>query len=431
MDMKTPKRPVCLIARREIQDHLQSQRFYICTAALAVLVGFSIFVMFQDYVLRMENYAVLQERARPRPGEVGLMAVVRPRALSIFAKGLEETLDRGYTAISFLGIEAHQRQTSVRSLFSLFPTPDLLHVIKVFLSLLAVVFSYNVVSGDRENGTLKLLLSSSASRAQILVGKILGVLSVVLVPFLAFFLAGLTVLYTSGRVALGAQDLQKVGLMLLATALYVFIFTCLGTLLSSLCRSPITSLVTLLFLWGGVVLVYPNLGNLLAEQLVEVPSASTQEAVRLSAFARNRFLAIHAHGSDSGGSLADFDAFYKNFLESQRLKLEELIRTSKKICEVSPAGTLTFILTDLASTGVGEQMRLARQLQAFEVENSAFLTDQISGQTGHSPTVFNFEPEGTETILQQGVLLDLGILALVGLLLLSASGVAFLKLDPR
>ena len=113
------------------------------------------------------------------------------------------------------------------------------------------------------------------------------------------------------------------------------------------------------------------------------------------------------------------------------MKLEELIRTSKKICEVSPAGTLTFILTDLASTGVGEQMRLARQLQAFEVENSAFLTDQISGQTGHSPTVFNFEPEGTETILQQGVLLDLGILALVGLLLLSASGVAFLKLDPR
>jgi ABC-type transport system involved in multi-copper enzyme maturation permease subunit len=429
--LEKPKRSIWLIARREIRDHLQSQRFYICTAALAVLVGFSIFVMFQDYVVRRENYAVLQERARPRPGEMGLMAVVRPRVLSVFAKGLEETLDRGYTVTNFLGIEAHQRQTSVRSLFSLFPTPDLLHVIKVFLSLLAVVFSYNAISGDRENGTLRLLLSSSASRAQILAGKILGVLAVVLVPFFAFFLVGLTVLYGSGRLALDSDAFEKIGLMMAATVLYVFIFTCLGTLLSSLCRSSTTSLVTLLFLWGGVVLVYPNLGNLVAEQFVDVPSASTQEAVRMSAFAKNRFLAIHSKDSGAGGSLADFDAFYEGFLEAQRLKLEELIRTSRRICEVSPAGTLTFILTDLASTGAEEQMRLARQLRTFQIENRDFLMDQLTGQRGHTPTVFNFEPEGTETILEQGVLADLGVLALIGLLLLSASGAAFLRLDPR
>ncbi len=429
--LEKPKRAIWLIARREIRDHLQSQRFYICTAALAVLVGFSIFVMFQDYVVRMQNYAVLQERARPRPGEMGLMAVVRPRVLSVFAKGLEETLDRGYTVTNFLGIEAHQRQTSVRSLFSLFPTPDLLHVIKVFLSLLAVVFSYNAISGDRENGTLRLLLSSSASRAQILAGKILGVLAVVVVPFFAFFLVGLTVLYGSGRLAFDIDAFEKIGLMIAATLLYVFIFTCLGTLLSSLCRSSTTSLVTLLFLWGGVVLVYPNLGNLVAEQFVDVPSASTQEAVRMSAFAKNRFRAIHSKGSDAGGSLADFDAFYEGFLEAQRLKLEELIRTSRRICEVSPAGTLTFILTDLASTGAEEQMRLARQLRTFQIENRDFLMDQLTGQTGHTPTVFSFEPEGTETFLEQGVLADLGVLALIGLLLLSASGAAFLRLDPR
>ncbi len=424
-------RPVWLIARREIRDHLQSQRFYICTAALAILVGFSLFVMYRDYVLRMENYAVLQDRARPRPGEAGLMAVVRPRVLSVFAKGLEETLDRGYTVTNFLGIEAHERQMSVRSLFSLFPTPDLLHVIKVFLSLLAVVFSYNAINGDRENGTLKLLLTSSVSRAQILAGKIVGVLAVVLVPFFAFFLVGLTALYVTGGLALEGDDFGKIGLMLLATGLYAFICACLGMLLSSLYRSSITSLVTLLFLWGGVVLVYPNLGNLLAEQLVDVPSASTQEAARLSAFAQNRFLAIHDNGSGRGGSLEDFDASYESFLEAQRLRLEQLIRTSKRICEISPAGTLTFILTDLASTGAGEQVRLARQLRAFQLENRDFLLDQLNHRQDHTPTVFDFEPEDTATILQQGVLVDLGILALVGLLFLSVSGVVFLRLDPR
>ena len=431
MARERTNRQFWLIAGREIRDHLQSQRFYICTVALAILVGFSVFVMYQDYVLRMENFAVLRERARPRRGEVGLMAVVRPRALSVFAKGLEETIDRGYTVSNFLGIEAHERQTSVRSLFSLFPTPDLLHVIKVFLSLLAVVFSYNVISGDRENGTLKLLLSSSVSRVQILAGKVAGTLAVILVPFIAFFLVCLTVLYAGGRLDLRMDDFHKIGWMLAATASYAFIFAGLGALVSTLTRSSSASLVALLFLWGGLVLVYPNLGNLVAEELVDVPSASTQEAARMAAFAQNRFQAIHSPDRARDSGLKDFDAFYASFLETQRVRLEELIRRSREICEVSPAATLTFILTDLASTGAAEQIRLSRHLRAFQVANSDFLMDQLEGHQGHSPTAFSFEPQEARTILQQGVLFDLGILALMGLLLLSAACVAFIRLDPR
>ena len=56
---------------------------------MAILLGLSGFVMYRDYQLRLENFAVMRERAKPRPGEAGLMAVVEPRPLSVFAKGLE------------------------------------------------------------------------------------------------------------------------------------------------------------------------------------------------------------------------------------------------------------------------------------------------------------------------------------------------------
>ena len=93
------------IARREALDHLSSLRFYVIVATMAVLVGVSTFVMYRDYSLRMANHAVLRERARPRPGESGVMAVVEPRPLSVFAKGLDEVMGRGYTVTAYVGID--------------------------------------------------------------------------------------------------------------------------------------------------------------------------------------------------------------------------------------------------------------------------------------------------------------------------------------
>ena len=41
----------------------------------------------------------------------------------------------------------------------LFSTPDYLYVIKIILSLLAMFFTYDALVGEKENGTLKAMLS--------------------------------------------------------------------------------------------------------------------------------------------------------------------------------------------------------------------------------------------------------------------------------
>ncbi|MEK7407478.1 MAG: ABC transporter permease subunit [Acidobacteriota bacterium] len=419
-----------LIARKELLDHLLSLKFHVCMAAMAVLLGLSGYVMYRDYQLRMENYSVLRERARLRPGEMGVMAVVEPRPLAVFAKGLDEMMTRGYTVTAYAGIEAHTRQTPAESLFALFSPPDLLYIVKVLLSLIALLFAYDAVSGERENGTLKLVLSASISRGQLVAGKMLGGLAAITLPFLAVLGAALLALATRPGIRLGSDEFQRLAVMVLAALLYTALFFALGVLVSAMARSSAGALMIALFLWAALVFAVPNVGNLVAEQLRPLPSAETQEMLRRQEFAKNRFLWIQSKGRDAAGGPEAFNREYDRLIEDYRNRLDGTIELSKAICRVSPAATLSYVFTDLAGTGLSEQRRLTRALMDYKSRNLPALIQQ-GGRDAPPPAVFEFAPARAAEALSGGVLLDLGVLALSCAAVFALAAFRCLRVDPR
>ncbi len=425
-----PVRMTWIIARRELLDNLLSLKFHVCVIAMAGLLGLSAFVMYRDYQSRMETFASLRERAKPRPGESGLMAVVEPRALSIFAKGLDENLDRGYTVTAYDGIQPHEWQTPVGRIFSLFAAPDLLYIVKVLLSLIALLFAYDAVSGEKEQGTLKLVLGSCVSRVQFAAGKMLGGLAAVLLPFFALWLAVLLALATRPSLSFGAEDFSRLALMLLATTVYIAAFFALAVLVSSLARSSGGALVVLLFMWAVIVFAIPSVGNLIAEQISPPPSAETMELARREAFVKNRFLSIQSRNHDREGSVAAFNRDYDRLVEDYRTKMEAMIRISKALSRLSPAGTLTFVFTDLAGTGLGEQRRLGRALMDFKSRNMLALTE-FNRQSVPAYSPFEFPALCLGEVFQLGTLTDFGILAFSCAVLLAGAIFTFLRIDPR
>jgi ABC-type transport system involved in multi-copper enzyme maturation permease subunit len=378
----------------------------------------------------LENFAVMRERAKPRPGEAGLMAVVEPRPLSVFAKGLDEVMDRGYTITAYLGIEPHDRQTSAVSLFALFAPPDLLYIVKALLSLIALLFAYDAVSGEKENGTLKLLLGSAVSRGQLLAAKMLGGLAAVMLPFVVLWVAVLAPLAARPEIVLGGSEFSRLGLMLLASLLYAAGFFALGVLVSALSRSSAGSLIVLLFLWATLVFAVPNVGNLVAEQVAPLPSAETQELLRMQAFAKDRFLAIQSQDRDRVRSSELFNREYDRLVEDYRAKLDGMVNTSKAFTRLSPAATLTYIFTDLAGTGLAEQRRVARALMDYKTRNLPALLRQYEPGSA-PPPAFEFQPARLGEILQQGVLADFIILAFTCAAPFVGAVWAFLAVDPR
>lgn len=425
-----PRGLVWVIARKELLDHLLSLKFHVCLVAMAFLLGLSAFVMYRDYQVRMEIFASLRERAKPRPGESGLMAVVEPRRLSVFARGLDEILDRGYTVTAYDGIQPHEWQTPVARIFALFGPPDLLYIVRVLLSLIALLFAYDAVSGEKEGGTLKLVLGASISHGQFAAGKMLGGLAAVLVPFFALWVGVLLVLATRPSLAFGADEFARLALMSLATLLYVTLFFSIGVLVSALARSSSSALIILLFLWAVIVFAIPGVGNLVAEQISPPPSAETQELLRRQAFVKNRFIAIQSDNRDREGSAAAFNREYDRLVEDYRVKLDAMVRMSKTICRVSPAATLTYVFTDLAGTGLGEQRRLSRMLVDFKNRNLRALTE-LNMQYVPAYTPFDFRPVRLADVFAHGVLTDFALLVLACATLFVGAVFAFLKVDPR
>ena len=418
------------IARREALDHLSSLRFYVIVATMAVLVGVSTFVMYRDYSLRMANHAVLRERARPRPGESGVMAVVEPRPLSVFAKGLDEVMGRGYTVTAYMGIDVHDRQTQRESLFSLVPPPDLLYVVKTLVSLVALLFAFDAMSGEKERGTLKLTLSFAVSRGQLVAGKLAAGLAAVLAPLGVAWLAALLVLSLQPDLVLGPAELARVALMAGATALYATFFFAVGLLISALAKRSSQALVVSLFVWATVVFALPNVGNLVAEQMSPVSSAQSQEFARMQAFAKNRFIAIQHGRSDPAGTVGAFNREYDRAVEDQRVRLDRLAATSRAIGRATPAAALSHIFTEVAGTGLSDQRRLSRALMEFKSRNLKAL--ELQNERGAPPlSVFEFPPVPLGEVLRDGAVVDLVWLGGLTALVLAGAFLAAMRTDPR
>ncbi|MBM3294845.1 MAG: hypothetical protein FJY82_10010, partial [Candidatus Aminicenantes bacterium] len=165
------------IVRKEIAANLLSYKFFIVILLASVLVATSLFVMGRDYRNRLADYQLI----RPEPGRP--IAVLPPNPLSVMAKGLEDAMTRSFE-VEVIGIEARTGRSSANAVFAFFPAPDFVYIVKVVLSLVALLFGFDLVCREREAGTLKLILSNPVSRATLLAGKWTGNFLSLAVPFL-------------------------------------------------------------------------------------------------------------------------------------------------------------------------------------------------------------------------------------------------------
>ena len=83
---------------------------------------------------------------------------------------------------------------------------DWAFIIGLVASLMALLLTYDAVSGERQRGTLRLLMANPIPRDVVLLGKFLAALLSVGIPLLCGLLISLLILHTGGRVNLDGAD---------------------------------------------------------------------------------------------------------------------------------------------------------------------------------------------------------------------------------
>jgi len=388
------------IARKEFLEHLRSQRFVLCFLLCFTLIPLSNMMMWRDYTKRLEDYALTS----PKKGQA--RARRRPPVLSIYVKGLGENMDRSFDLVSPPSniIFPTSSHTKVNILGPVFPVPDFAYLVKVVMSLLAMLFAFDLICGEKAKGTLGLMLSNRVPRGSLLSGKILGGLGALVAPFLGAFLLGLIILNFLPEVSFSAEDWVRIGILFLGSAMYVGGFFFLGLAVSCLTRMPKSSIVICLFFWAVLVFAVPNIGGLVARGLSPFASAPGLEQQKFQAMTSNR-------------EIEKVESAYRN-------KLNQYVEASKKVCRLSPAASFVYFSSTIVRSGFEDERVLKEAILRYR--------DAVLDGARYKSGEVQFSYRGlTFSESLSFVSLDLMLMLLFGALLFAVAYLLFLRYDVR
>ncbi|MCK7479416.1 MAG: ABC transporter permease [Candidatus Moduliflexus flocculans] len=145
-------------------------------------------------------------------------------------------------------------------------------IVKIVLSLFAILFTYDAIVGEKEKGTLKLALSNAVPRDRLILGKAIGGYISLLLPLLVPLVLSLLILVIVPDISLGGQDWARLLLVFLMFFLYLSVFFSLGLFVSARTSRSSTSFLVLLFAWVIIVMVIPKVAVIVAGQVRPIPS---------------------------------------------------------------------------------------------------------------------------------------------------------------
>ena len=263
------------LIQKEIMHHILSARFVALLVMCLLLIPLTLSINYRNYLQNLVDYqesvklANIEETTvnpkMPLEPEIEVSKLfLKPTPLSVFAIGLGNALPN-YLGMTRNGIIQGAPALVSDSLSYLLGHLDYLFLVGTVFSLLALLFTFDAVAGEREAGTLRITLANSLPRDLFLWSKLIGGYLVFVVPFLVSFLFGLLVLVWQGFPLGEPEIFPRVLSLTLISLLYIAVFFAIGTVISTYLDNSKTALIVAFTVWVFAVLITPRVGFLAAK----------------------------------------------------------------------------------------------------------------------------------------------------------------------
>jgi ABC-type transport system involved in multi-copper enzyme maturation permease subunit len=153
-----------------------------------------------------------------------------------------------------------------------FASVDFAFVVRIVLSLMVIFLAYNSIAEERVQGTLRLTLANPLSRGQLLLGKFLGGLFVILGSLTIATLVAVLVLVLHPAISINLDTSIRILAMWGISALYLGAFFTLSLMISTIFNRPSVALLVLLQIWVVLIVIYPNVSVILSQHVAELLS---------------------------------------------------------------------------------------------------------------------------------------------------------------
>ena len=367
------------LVRKELLEQLLSLRFAMACIICLVIMLTSAFVLAKNYVEAMADYRtnLIMHKTEMEESPHDLLwegvNVDKPlNPMQMFFKGFRDELTET-AKVSAWSEPQYESDFERTPVIFLFPAIDLAVFIGTVMSLLAIAFSYDAISGEKESGTLKILMSYSVPRDLVLLAKWLGGYLALITPFVLSMLSGLVVVVTFEATELRPEHWAALGLVLLLGLLYMAAIYSLGVFVSARTHLASTSITILLLVWVLLVLVIPNLAPYAATQIHPLRSIimvdKEKHAVELEA--GENYRTVWDKWKEDNPDVARWGTEWSieryklrrlhmediingqtKINEQFQKEMDEQIRITQYISRISPLASFTYAVTDLADTGI-------------------------------------------------------------------------------
>ena len=481
------------IAKREILDNLTRFRFALTVVlVMALMVMNAVIFVSSQYPRRIAEYSqdinAATESMKKRSASLGELAVSgpgdlykKPSPLAFIATGADAKLPKRVTANASSGsnwtasnfhyshsnnwwLEYSQDVFQKNDALPNFTELDWTFIIGVVMSFMAILFTYDAVSGERETGTLSLLMSNSVSRATVLLAKFIGAFLTLMLPLLIGILLNLMIVNASKLVSLDGSEWVRFGIIVVISALYISIFLWLGLFISSQFSNSSSSLLVLLLIWVVFVVLIPNTMGALASGFQQVPSRSEVSRLKQAKLDEiheqywkdNKLFQFGSPSDDPpnikalrtwAGYLTERADAKSRFDDAHLDKQFAQVAFTQQITRISPAAVYKYALESLSGTGFVRHKRFVQRARRYRQQFVDFIKSEDRGDNeshhvylvkeglSQKPVAFSSIPQFSEKlsvgITFKGALLDLMLLVLLALLLFMSAVLAFMRSDVK
>ncbi|SHL95585.1 ABC-2 type transport system permease protein [Chryseobacterium carnipullorum] len=272
-----------LISIQLWKQSLQNKAVIFLLSVLSILFAFAAYTGGQDYKvqedIRVKHQVDVRHQWESKPDKhphrmahYGYLIFRARHPLSFFDYGLERYMGNS------VFLEAHKQNTvnfseaGFSSGMLRFGEVSMAMILQTLIPLFIFFLGFSCISAERENNTLKVLISQGVRWKELLAGKILGLLGLVSLVFIPVMILSAILWFSLTGFKSTIDEFLRLFWIAAAYFIYFFIVCSVCVIVSAVSQTSKSSLIKLIGLWLLFIVIIPRTAQAFGGYLYPAPS---------------------------------------------------------------------------------------------------------------------------------------------------------------
>jgi ABC-type transport system involved in multi-copper enzyme maturation permease subunit len=422
-----------VIVKRELLHNLYSLRFLISLALIIVVFAAGAISSVRTVAASLEKHRETQGQfletmrglAEKNATELAVRKQtfsLKPRTNAFISDAKEKYLPNAIVFSAWNVFSFENKSGTANPFLQRYDELSWAFIAALIVSFIALLFTFDAVSGEKESKTLALSLANPVSRGTLLAGKLASAVLSVMAIVGTGVLVSLIIVLVLGPGGLSPSLLGEVLGFLAAAALLATTFAAFGLLASVIARNSNVSLLLALGSWLAFTVIIPNSSTFVAKRLFPIESSETVQKNVIAAFDDlNKNAPPGSWSMNSGDPFLPLHELRAN-LQMKRLRAEKDIRDAyyramfrqfertRLVTALSPVSTFEYLAEAVTGGGYlrfrkawgdlhvyqGQLLNFFKTLDAADTNSPHWYNPNENVSTTRKPVAFEKVPQFEE-----------------------------------